>query len=50
MSEVTKEDRIKNEYVSGSIGVVPIVDKMRENRLKWFGHLMRRRSGSSKSG
>jgi hypothetical protein len=30
MSGVTKEDRIKNEYVRGSTGVASIVDKMRE--------------------
>ena len=34
MSGVTSEDRIKNKYVRGSIGVASIVDKMRENRLR----------------
>jgi hypothetical protein len=34
MSEVTREDRIKNEYVRSRISVVSIVDKMRENRLR----------------
>jgi len=33
MSGVTREDRIRNEYVRGSIGVASIVAKMRENRL-----------------
>ena len=42
MSGVTREDRIRNEYLRGSIGVAPIGDKMRENRLRWFGHVMRR--------
>jgi hypothetical protein len=42
LSGVITEDRIRNEYVRGSIGVATIVDKMRENRLRWFGHLMRR--------
>jgi nonsense-mediated mRNA decay protein 3 len=41
MSGLTKEHRIRNEHVSGSIGIAYIVDKMRENRLKWFGHVMR---------
>jgi hypothetical protein len=39
---VTREDRIRNKYVRGSIGVASIVDKIRENKLIWFGHLMRR--------
>lgn len=36
-----KVDRIRNEYVKGSNGVMSIVDNMGENRLKWFGHVMR---------
>jgi len=36
---VTRKDRIINEYVRGSKGVASIVDKMRENRVKWFGHV-----------
>jgi hypothetical protein len=39
---VTREDRIRNEYVSGSIDVATIVNKMRENRPSWFGLVMRR--------
>jgi hypothetical protein len=31
-SRVTREDRIRNEYLKGSIGVASIVNKMRENR------------------
>jgi len=41
MNEVTREDRIRNEYVKGSIGEAPIVDKMRDNRLRWFKYVMR---------
>jgi hypothetical protein len=32
MSGVTREDRIRNEYVRGSIDVASIVDKMRGNK------------------
>jgi len=32
MSEVTRDDRIRNKYVRGSIGVASIVNEMRENR------------------
>eukprot|EP00102_Acyrthosiphon_pisum_P026090 XP_016663300.1 PREDICTED: uncharacterized protein LOC107884852 [Acyrthosiphon pisum] len=42
MSGVTREDRIRNEYIRDSIGVASIVDKMRENRLRWLGHVLRR--------
>jgi len=38
---VTREDRIKNECVRGSIGVASIVDKIRDNRLRRFGYVMK---------
>jgi len=40
--EVTREDKIRNKCVRGSIGVTSIVDKVGGNRLKWSGHAMRR--------
>jgi len=39
MNKVTIEDRIRNKYVRG---VASIVDKMRENRQRRFGHVMRK--------
>ena len=42
MSGVTREDKIRNEYIRGSIGVASIVDKMRENILRWLRHVLRR--------
>jgi len=41
MSGLTREDGIRNECVRGSIGLASMVDKMRENRLLRFGHMMR---------
>jgi len=35
-----REDRISNEYLRGSS--VDRVIKMKESRLRWFGHVMRR--------
>lgn len=35
-SRVTREDGMRDEYVRGSIGVASIMDKMRENRLRWL--------------
>ncbi|KAL0809484.1 hypothetical protein ABMA28_011031 [Loxostege sticticalis] len=39
---VTRLDKVRNEYVRGSFGVAPIAEKMRESRLRWYGHIMRR--------
>ena len=42
MSGVTREDRIRNEYIRGSTKVVEISKKVQEGRQIWYGHLMRR--------
>ena len=39
---LTRLDRQRNDDVRKRFGVVPIVDKMREGRLRWYGHVMRR--------
>lgn len=36
MSRVTRK---KNKYVKGSIEVASIMNKIRENRLRWFDHV-----------
>jgi hypothetical protein len=36
-NELIIKYRIRSGYVRGSISVAFIVDKMRENRLRWFG-------------
>ncbi|KIH47114.1 hypothetical protein ANCDUO_22830 [Ancylostoma duodenale] len=43
---VTLKDRISNEVVRSTFGVAPITDKIREARLRWFGHVQRREGGS----
>ena len=35
-------DRIRNEVIRDSVEVAPINDKLRESRLRWFGHVKRR--------
>ena len=35
-------DKIRNEDIRRLVGVAPIEDKMRENRLRWFDHIKRR--------
>ena len=39
---VTKKDKIKNEYIRGTVKVKRLGIKMREGRLRWYGHVMRR--------
>ncbi|KAK3566941.1 hypothetical protein QTP86_006766 [Hemibagrus guttatus] len=44
---VTRLDRIRNEYIRGTAHVGRLGDKVREARLKWFGHVQRRESEDS---
>ncbi|KAK3529897.1 hypothetical protein QTP86_007215 [Hemibagrus guttatus] len=39
---VTRLDRIRNEYIRGTAHVGRLGDKLREARLRWFGHVQRR--------
>ncbi|KAK3542457.1 hypothetical protein QTP86_025884, partial [Hemibagrus guttatus] len=41
---VTRLDRIRNEYNRGTAHVGCLGDKVREARLRWFGHVQRRDS------
>ena len=38
-------DRIRNEYVRGTAHVGQVGDKVREARVGWFGHVLRRDAG-----
>ena len=39
---VTRLDKIKNTHVRGTANVVRIGNKVRETRLRWYGHVLRR--------
>lgn len=41
LSCVSRKDRIRNDYIRGSVRVADIRDKMREHGLQWFDHMMR---------
>ncbi|KAK3545522.1 hypothetical protein QTP70_007766 [Hemibagrus guttatus] len=41
---VTRLDRIRNEYIRETAHVGRLGDKVREARLRWFGHVQRRES------
>ncbi|EYC10880.1 hypothetical protein Y032_0053g2350 [Ancylostoma ceylanicum] len=38
---LTRLDRVRNDDVRAMFGVAPIVAKMREARLRWYGHVLR---------
>jgi len=42
MSGKTRHDRIRNDSIRERVGVTPIVEKLVENRLRWYGHVERR--------
>ena len=39
---VTRKGKIRNEYIRGTVKVERLGMKMREGRLRWYGHVMRR--------
>ena len=39
---VTRKDKIRNEYNRDTVKIERLGMKMREGRLRWYGHVMRR--------
>ena len=39
---VTRKDKIRNKYMRGTVNVERLGMKMREGRLRWYGHAMGR--------
>ena len=39
---VTRKDKIRNEHIRSTVKVEWLGMKMREGRLRWYGHVMRR--------
>ena len=42
MCDKTRNDRNRNANIRDMVRVAPIDDKLRENILRWFGHICRR--------
>ena len=40
--EVTRKNKIRNEYIRGTVKVERLRMKIRDGRLRWYGHVMRR--------
>ena len=39
---VTRKDKIRNDHIRSTVKVERLGMKMREGRLRWYGHIMRR--------
>ena len=45
MPGVTRRDKVKNEYIRGSLKVIEVSRKVQEARLRWYEHLKQRNEG-----
>ncbi|VDP34534.1 unnamed protein product [Heligmosomoides polygyrus] len=45
-TEVMRTDCIRNDAIRQKFVVAPIADKMREARLRWYGHVLRGKENS----
>lgn len=43
----TRKDTIRNEDIQSKVEVTEIKGKIRENQLRWFGHMKRRSADTS---
>ena len=39
---VKKKEKIRNEYINGTVKVEQISKRVKESRLRWYGHVKRR--------
>ena len=37
-----RQDKIRNECIREKVGVTPIIEKMVESHLRWFGHVWKK--------
>lgn len=41
IKNVTRRDKIRNEYIRNELNVLPLLDDIEKNKLRWYGHVMR---------
>ena len=46
ISGITRFDHIRNDDIRKRYGIAPIAEKMREARLRWYGHVLRANTAS----
>ncbi|XP_064112018.1 collagen alpha-1(III) chain-like [Macrobrachium nipponense] len=39
---LTRKDKVRNEHVRGTLKIAPASNKVKESRLRWYGHIKRR--------
>ena len=44
---IYKRDKVRNAEIKRRCGVEDIVEKVREAKLRWFGHVLRRDDGEA---
>ncbi|KAF3648246.1 putative 3'-N-debenzoyl-2'-deoxytaxol N-benzoyltransferase-like [Capsicum annuum] len=47
MCGLTRRNRVRNEIIREKVGLASVENMMREVRLRWFGHVMRRCTNAS---
>ena len=45
---VTRKDKMRNEYVRGTAKIANLGDKLRNARLRWYGHVKREKGDVGK--
>lgn len=46
MSDITRKNRIRYEVVRGTVKFIKVNKEVQDAKLKWFGHVVRRKEGS----
>lgn len=39
--EITRKDELRNEFILNRLRLTPIINNLRKNQLRWYGHVPR---------